>query len=80
MTSNEIKSAFAAKGIKVRVKALHGARFRVCTIDGAPHTIASQAILAEIGCTDATGIFGGNVNQRHEIFTTAPGVIRRIAA
>lgn len=78
MTSNEIRNAFADAGIKVRVKSIAHGGFRVCTTNGSAHTDASQSVLASIGCTTATGKPGGIVNAAHEIFTKAPGYVRRV--
>ncbi|QIG67419.1 hypothetical protein EVB39_090 [Rhizobium phage RHph_TM3_3_9] len=78
MTSNEIKAAFAARNVKVRVKALRNGGFRICTIDGSAHGPASQSIAAELRMTNSAGILGGNINQAHEMFAYAPGVFRRV--
>jgi hypothetical protein len=78
MTSNEIKNAFAAHGIKVRVKALNGRGFRVCTVDGSAHEERSQIAAASILLTNSAGQLGGFVNQAHEMFCYAPGKFIRV--
>lgn len=77
MTSNEIKAAFAEANISVRVKKLDR-NFRICTTSGAPHTAVSFEVLRNLGCTEASGLPGGNLNQLHEIFAYAPGIVRRV--
>lgn len=76
MTSQEIKAAFAAAGIKVRVKACSRTYFRVCTLDGSAHGPASQAAAASLGLRGADGRPGGLINQPHEMFT---GLFRVVA-
>jgi len=78
MNSTAIKTAFANNGIKVRVKVVAHGGFRVCTLDRSAHDDRSQTILTNLGCIKATGAPGGIVNQPHEIFTKAPGVVRVI--
>ena len=78
MTSDEIKTAFAAFGLKVRVKALYGRGFRICTIDGSAHGEDSQKAAASIMMTTASGNLGGNINQLHEMFAYAPGRFIRV--
>lgn len=75
MTSNDIKTAFAAAGIKVRVKSLVR-NFRICTVDGSAHSDNSQSIAASLGMTAANGRPGGSINQAHEMFAYAPGFVR----
>lgn len=72
MDSKTVKSAFAAAGIKVRVKAFPG-KFRVCRVGDLPHdAAASSAALAQIGLVDCFGRPGGNVSQPHEMFAYIP--------
>lgn len=78
MNSNEIKTAFAAFGIKVRVKALNAGGFRICTVDGSAHGESSQNAAASILMTTASGTLGGNINQLHEMFAYAPGRFIRV--
>jgi hypothetical protein len=78
MTANEIKAAFAAWNIKVRVKTLNGRGFRICTVDGSAHTDVSQTIAASLGLTNSAGILGCFVNQAHEMFAYAPGRFIRV--
>lgn len=77
MNSQQIKSAFAAAGIRVRVADL-GLKFRVCTQgDVAFDKSAAKAVAASIGLTDCLAIAGGQFNQAHEMVAFKPGAVRR---
>nr|DAF77071.1 MAG TPA: hypothetical protein [Caudoviricetes sp.] len=80
MTTDEIKKAFAAFGVKVRVKTLRAGGFRICTVDGSAHGEASQQAAAFIKMTNSAGILGGNINQAHEMFAYRPGKFIRLPA
>ena len=79
MNSQQVKEAFSAAGIKVRV-ADHGVKFRVCTASGAAFDReAASAAAASIGLTDVLAVPGGQFNQSHELIGYKPGAIRRAA-
>ncbi len=59
-TAAAIKTAFAASGIKVRVKACRFS-FRVCTLDESAHTEASLELARSLGLRPF-------INQAHEMF------------
>lgn len=65
MNSAEIKAAFAAAGIKVRVRAdawVGAQAFRVCRLNEVPHDEAvSKRIAAELGLTDILRVPGADV-------------------
>lgn len=72
MNSQTIKAAFAEAGIKVRVKALRGNRFRICRLNDEAHDkAASVAVCASLGLKDSGGKLGGDFNQAHEMTTNA---------
>lgn len=75
MTSNDIKAAFNAAGIKVRV-ANHGAKFRICVLGDKPHTADSQTVAASLGLTGTDGKPGGDIQQPHEMVAYKPGMAR----
>jgi hypothetical protein len=77
MTSQQVKQAFAAAGIRVRV-ADQGLKFRVCTVNGASfdREVAS-AVAASVGLTDVLANLGGQYNQAHELIGYKPGAIVR---
>lgn len=78
MNSQQVKTAFAAAGIKVRV-ADQGPKFRVCRLGEVAHDLAaSAAVAASLGLTDVLGALGGQLNQAHELTCYKPGVIRRV--
>ena len=80
MTSSDVKSAFAAAGIKVRVRDLR-IKFRVCTVSGQPHDKkAAASVAASLGCTDVLGHSGAMFLQAHELIAYKPGAIVRLAA
>lgn len=71
MNSTQVKQAFAAAGIKVRVADL-GGKFRICRIAGAGVDLAhdkeqSAAVAASLGLYDTAGKLGGQFNQAHEM-------------
>lgn len=79
MNSKQIKEAFAAAGIKVRV-ADQGAKFRICRIVragvDAAHEAASQAVAGALGLTGTDGKPGGDIQQPHEMVAYKPGMAR----
>ena len=78
MNSQQIKSAFAASGIRVRVADL-GSKFRVCTLgDVAFNKEAARTVAASLGLTDCLAIAGGQFNQAHELVAYKPGAVRRV--
>ena len=78
MTSADIKAAYAAAGIKVRIRNFTR-NFRVCTLDSTQFDhVAAAAVAASLGCTDVLGRPGCNFNQPHELFAYKPGAIVRI--
>lgn len=71
MNSQQVKQAFAAAGIKVRVADL-GGKFRICRMakpgaDLAHDLSASRAVAASLGLFDTAGRPGGQLNQKHEM-------------
>lgn len=71
MNSTQVKQAFAAAGIKVRVADM-GAKFRICRIAGAGVDVAhdqaqSSTVAASLGLYDTAGKLGGQFNQAHEM-------------
>lgn len=80
MDSKQVKAAFAAAGLKVRV-ADQGAAFRICTTSGADlDQAAALAVTSCLGLTDVRGrADAGCFNQPHELFAYKPGAIRRCA-
>lgn len=73
MNSKQIKDAFKAAGIKVRV-ANFGKMFRICRIekpgvDLAHDQLESSKVAASLGLTDSIGNLGGQYNQPHELVT-----------
>ena len=78
MNSNQVKQAFKAAGIKVRV-ADQGLKFRVCTLgDTAFDRAAAVAVAASIGLTDVFATLGAQFNQAHEMIGYKPGAVRRV--
>lgn len=78
MNSLQIKAAFAASGIRVRV-ADQGLKFRVCTLgDVAFNKDAARAVAASLGLTDSLAVAGGQFNQAHELVAYKPGAVRRV--
>jgi hypothetical protein len=78
MTSADIKAAYAAAGIKVRIRNFTR-NFRVCTVNSTRFDhVAAAAVAASLGCTDVLGRPGCNFNQPHELFAYKPGAIVRI--
>jgi len=78
MTSQQVKQAFAAAGIHVRV-ANQRLNFRVCTVSGDPFDReAASAVAASIGLTDVLARPGGQYNQAHELIGYKPGAIVRV--
>lgn len=76
MNSQQVKAAFAAAGIKVRV-ADQGLKFRVCRLGEVAHDVqASNAVCASLGLTDCFGKLGGVLLQPHEMACYKPGAIR----
>lgn len=72
MNSKEIKNAFAAAGIKVRVKAIRGNRFRICRLNDEAHNVeVSNAVAASLGLTDALGKPGATLLQPWEMVGNA---------
>ena len=77
MTSSDVKSAFAAAGIKVRVRDLK-TNFRICTISGEPHDqAASLAVASSLGMTDCFGRAGGTF-ESYVMWSYKPGMIIRV--
>ena len=77
MNSQQVKQAFQAAGIKVRVADL-GIKFRVCTLgDVAFNRAAAAAVAASIGLTDVLASLGGQFNQAHELIGYKPGAVRQ---
>lgn len=78
MNSQQIKQAFQAAGIKVRV-ADQGLKFRICTVgDVAFNREAASAVAASIGLTNTTAVLGGQFNQAHELIGYKPGAVRLV--
>ena len=76
MNSQQVKQAFQAAGVKVRV-ADQGLKFRICTVSGAAFDRAAVAVAAAaLGLTDVLARVGGNFNQAHEFIGYKPGAIR----
>ncbi len=76
MTSATIKAAFAAAGIKVRVRDLD-AKFRICTLSGEAHNqAASVAVASSLGMTDCLGRAGGTF-EGYVMWSYKPGAIVR---
>lgn len=77
MNSAQVKEAFAAAGIKVRVKDL-GGKFRICRIGDVAHVLAdSNAVVSSLGLVDVFGKACGMLNQAHELVAYRPEAIRR---
>lgn len=76
MNSQTVKAAFAAKGIKVRVRDF-GLKFRICDASKALHGDAMQAVAVELGFTSAAGNAGGQWNTGMEFIAYKPGAVVR---
>jgi hypothetical protein len=78
MNSQQVKQAFAASGVKVRV-ADQGLKFRICRVGDIAHDKAQTLnIAAALGLTDVMAMPGGHFNQSHEFCGYKPGAIRAI--
>ena len=81
MNSQHIKTAFAAAGIRVRVKDL-GLKFRICPLrDTDPdfNQPAALAVGASLGLTSVLLEEGGQFNTTRELIGYKPGAIRRVS-
>ena len=77
MTSSEVKAAFAASGIKVRVRNLRE-KFRICTLSEQPHDQkASIAVASSLGLTSVYGYPGGTF-EGYVMWAYKPGMIIRV--
>ncbi|AKJ28805.1 hypothetical protein [Caldimonas brevitalea] len=79
MDSKQVKAAFGAAGIKVRV-ADQGLKFRVCTQNSEPYAdrAAAKRVAASLGLTDVFAAPGGQFSQSHELIAYKPGSIRLV--
>ena len=79
MNSQQVKAAFAAAGIRVRV-ADQGLKFRICPLrdtDPAFDQPAALAVGASLGLTSVLLEAGGQFNTTRELIGYKPGAIRR---
>ena len=76
LTSKDIKEAFKAAGIKVRVRDLDN-KFRICTLDETPHKPESFEVAKRIGLLNCWGLPGAIINQAYEMVGYKPGSIIR---
>jgi hypothetical protein len=65
MNSNDVKQAFKAAGLKVRV-ADQGQKFRICTTDRSAHTAAAIDLAASLGLKGSCGP-RPDIQQPHEM-------------
>lgn len=78
-TSQTVKAAFKAAGIRVRVADL-GLKFRICPMTDADPDFAKAdalAVVAALGCTSSLLDAGGQFNTARELVAYKPGAIRR---
>ena len=78
LTSKSVVAAFAAKGVKVRVRDL-GKKFRICPVSGSFDLVAVSAIANELSLTNACGLPINRFafNGATELAAYKPGAIVR---
>ena len=81
MNSQQVKEAFKAAGIAVRVADL-GAKFRICPASDKAADLGGSAVsvAASLGLTSSLCEAGGQFNTPRELIGYKPGTIRRVNA
>lgn len=76
LTSADVKAAFAAEGLKARVRDFKQ-NFRICDVDRKQHEAIVHRVAVSLGLTRVLGEPGGEWNGDTWFVGYKPGVIRR---